>query len=177
MSRILEFYRGQRPTDEGYSFEEILSWPDDRLEQVHTFIQWLFPLQEQSGANPSAPVLDSAAIAAFHDDTSLRQRLQLAFSRMLRFYGFTLTPPDSALAVARTADFSSRARVWLSRGNHNHLRITRILKCLTILGLRAEANEFLLALESVARQFPGRVNDLSLGYWRSAVQPEVLRAH
>lgn len=177
MSRILSFYRGLESTDEGYSFQEILSWSDDRLEQVHTYIQWLFPLEEQSGANPSAPVLDRAAIAAFHEDTSLRQKLQLAFARMLRFYGFTLTPPDSALAVARTVDFSSRARVWLSRGNHNHLRITRILKSLTVLGLKAEANEFLLALESAAEQFPGRINDLSLGYWRRAVQPETLRTH
>ena len=50
--------------DDGRTFDEILGWDDARLEMVHDYIQWIFPLPERSGANPWAPVLDAATIAA-----------------------------------------------------------------------------------------------------------------
>jgi hypothetical protein len=37
------------------------------------------------------------------------------------------------------ARFLERSRNWLRPGNHNHLRLTRIMQSLWILGLRAEA--------------------------------------
>jgi len=58
MGPILRYYEGQAPDDRGRYLSEIQEWPDDRLEAVHDFIQWMFPLAERSGANPEAPILD-----------------------------------------------------------------------------------------------------------------------
>ena len=41
--------------------------------------------------------------------------------------------------MIRAPNLAAKAIGWLSPGNHNHLLITRILRCLTVLGLEAEA--------------------------------------
>lgn len=51
---LIGFYRDGAQDDCGRTLAKILSWPDDRLEAVHDFIQWMFPLPERSGANPAA---------------------------------------------------------------------------------------------------------------------------
>src|ERR1019366_1048610 len=43
MSRLVDFCRGLKTDTEGRLLEDILAWPDDDLEEVHDFIQWLFP--------------------------------------------------------------------------------------------------------------------------------------
>ena len=69
---LVAFYRDGAQDDRGRTLNEILAWPDDRLEAVHDFIQWLFPLPERSGANPGAPTLDAATIEAFHATPAMR---------------------------------------------------------------------------------------------------------
>ena len=41
----------------GRLLSHILGFSLDELEFHHDYIQWLFPLPEPSGANPSAPLL------------------------------------------------------------------------------------------------------------------------
>jgi hypothetical protein len=48
-SQIIEFYSGAQPDYRGRYLREMQRWPDDRLETVHDFVQWLFPLPERSG--------------------------------------------------------------------------------------------------------------------------------
>lgn len=137
MSAIVNFYSGTGRDGSGRTLDEILRWPDHQLEAVHDYIQWLFPLPEPSGANPWAPVLTPQDIAAFHASEPMRTRLHEAFTRMLRFYGLV-----EENAIERRPAFAVHARNWLTPGNHNHLRITRILRCLRVLGLEAEAQAF-----------------------------------
>ena len=56
-SRIIGFYNGTESDHRGRCLREIQEWPDDQLESVHDYIQWLFPLPEPSGFNVAAPVL------------------------------------------------------------------------------------------------------------------------
>jgi hypothetical protein len=169
-TRLVEFYDGRAPDHAGRFVHEIQQWPDERLEAVHDFIQWLFPLAEPSPVNPLAPVLDRTTVEAFAARPELRQSLRLSFLRMLRFYGLEMRPgPPQAVGLA--ANFSERAANWLDPGNHNHLRITRILKSLALLGLRDEASWFLACLETIYAQEPGRISAVSLRFWRAAIGP------
>ena len=77
------------------TLDTILSWDDGRLEAVHDYIQWLFPLDEPSRFNPSAPLLTAHDRAAFRDP-ELAANLRRALDRMLAFYGFTLDPSAAA---------------------------------------------------------------------------------
>jgi hypothetical protein len=54
--------------------------------------------------------------------------------------------------------------------SHNHLRITRIIRCLRILGLEKEAQAFYRALKNVCAE--GRISRTSEMYWtRAAKRP------
>ncbi len=156
MSAILHFYRGGTDAS-GRTLAEILAWDDAPLEMVHDYIQWLFPLPERSAFNADAPLLTSEDIAAFRNDTALRDRLRTAYHRMLRFYALPTNNPEA---------FTPQ---WLTPGNHNFLRITRILRCLRLLGLEAEARDFLNQLEALYAAGAGRIiGPRTLEFWRSA---------
>jgi Opioid growth factor receptor (OGFr) conserved region len=165
--RLIAFYRDGACDDAGRTLDQILAWPDDQLETVHDFIQWLFPLPERSGANPAAPVLDENAIRAFRNSAEMRERLRRAFLRMLTFYGLTWTEAR----VARAADFEKQAENWLWPGNHNHLRITRMLRSLGLLGLEAESVAFFRVLDKIYQDFPERITARTVAFWREAAAP------
>ncbi len=90
-SQLIDFYRGEAADSEGRTLEEILGWDYIRLELVHDFVQWLFPLDEPSAFNPDAPLLTNDDIAAFRRIPPLRENLMRAFEKMLGFYGFRLS--------------------------------------------------------------------------------------
>ena len=116
---------------------------------MHDYIQWLFPLPERSAFNATAPLLGPADIEAFQSPT-LQAALGRSLARMQSFYR-----PE-------------RRAGWLSPGNHNLLRITRIIRCLTVLGQGPAAGSFLdaiLKLEGAA-DIAGPV---TLRYWRGAL--------
>lgn len=165
-SALVRFHAGVATDSEGRRIAEILAWGDSDLERVHDYIQWLFPLPERSGFNPHAPILTPADIAAFRERAELRASLHSAFLRLLAFYGFAEVKAEGGPEIVRTAAFPLRAQNWLRPGNHNLLRISRILRALTLLGLEREARAFLAALEALHAE----VGPVALAYWRRAVQ-------
>jgi hypothetical protein len=119
--------------------------------------------------NPSAPVLDRETIAEFRARPELVENLRRSFLRMLKFYGLEWSDGG----VVRAADFGVRSRNWLWPGNHNHLRITRILKCLALLGLEAEARAFLACLSAIygeeERKPRPSISEDTWRFWSTAV--------
>ena len=71
-SPIIGFYSGTEPDNRGRHLHEIQQWPDEQLETVHDYIQWLFPLPERSGFNVSAPVLNPESIQGFRTRADLQ---------------------------------------------------------------------------------------------------------
>jgi hypothetical protein len=163
-SRLVEFYAGEQPDDRGRFLRDIHCWPDDRLEAVHDYVQWLFPLLEPSAFNPDAPVLDAATIAEFRARPELQVNLRASFLRMLRFYGLHW----EAGRVTPAPGFEARSATWLSPSNHNHLRITRILLSLRLLGLGAEALAFYEFLAGLYHREQGAITPASFRFWTSA---------
>ena len=78
------------------------------------------------------------------------------------------------IKVTRTHYFAAKATVWLSPGNHNHLRITRILRCLSLLGLEAEARAFFECLSEIYENEQSQprpaISTETILYWRGAVR-------
>jgi Opioid growth factor receptor (OGFr) conserved region len=169
-SKIVNFYSGEAPDHRGRFLHHIQEWDDARLESVHDYIQWLFPLTERSGFNPAAPVLTPDVIKVFRSREDLQQNLRQSFIVMLRFYGLEIGGTDE---VVRGRDFETKAENWLSASNHNHLRITRILKSLTLLGLEAEARAFFECLaqiyEEEERKPEPAITAETLAFWGEAV--------
>uniref|UniRef100_A0A671T9E5 Opioid growth factor receptor-like n=1 Tax=Sinocyclocheilus anshuiensis TaxID=1608454 RepID=A0A671T9E5_9TELE len=99
----------------------------ERLEDVHSYIQWLFPIQEP-GVNWRAHL--------FRKDKQAKSKLVKSYKLMLDFYGLHLAN-ESTGEVERAPNWKDHFRN-LNRFvySHNNLRITRILKCLGTLGLK-----------------------------------------
>jgi hypothetical protein len=165
---VVAFYGGA-PDVEGRTLDEILAWDDQQLEDVHDYIQWLFPTAKASMFNSQAPLLTPGAVAAFGQQPELRTRLLSAFLRMLRFYGFELETRPRPV-VRRGPNWSERRGEWLTPGNHNLLRITRILDCLASLGLAEHARAFLDALESLDDRDKREIGPRSYQFWREAAR-------
>lgn len=167
-TQIIEFYSGRGTDHAGRSIEGILSYDDTTIEDTHDFIQWLFPLRVPSPVNPHAPIVNEEVQAFFERDVRLRNNLLRALSRMLAFYGLRCDlGPDLRPVVSRADSFTERATVWLHTNNHNHLRLTRIMTCLRLLGLDQYSATLQQCLEDVATAYPERISTETRRYWRN----------
>jgi hypothetical protein len=168
MSQLVDFYRGEATDTEGRLLQDIWGWSDGRLEAVHDFIQWLFPLPEPSRFNPDAPLLGQDDIIAFQKDEHLRGNLRKSFARILTFLGLRQTESGE---IVEGENFSIRAvDVW-EAPNHNWLRITRILRCLMVLGCERDAQALYGRLEALYRSSRFPISADTFGYWSQAVRP------
>jgi hypothetical protein len=165
-SSLLTFYRGGADTA-GRTLESILAWDDRRLEMVHDYIQWLFPLPEASRFNPDAPRLTSVEAALFRSDPVLADSVLRALDRMLAFYGLIRTGD----VIVRGPAFASRGPVWLTPLNHNHLRLTRMLLSLGYLGRPALARALHACLADIAqREGAQAISSRTRQFWSDALR-------
>ena len=133
------FLTGKGRDHRGRSLAEVLAFDDSALEQHHDYIQWLFPLPEASQFSMSAPVLSREDIATIRSDSEARANLLRARDRMLAFYR------DN--------------HHWLVPINHNHLRITRIIRCLALCAGETEAKGFHAAILALVEAAGRPVNE------------------
>jgi hypothetical protein len=146
------FLEGTGTDHRGRSIDFILAFDDESLEAVHDYIQWLFPLPEPSRFNAEAPVLSAREMAAIAASPLARRNLLAAGDRLRRFY-------------------ESNSH-WLVAVDHNHLRITRIIRSLRILVGAEEAQTFHARIEELVVAGGHPVAAEALDYWRRAAARE-----
>lgn len=168
-SAVLEFYLGTGSDLQGRTLEQIWSFSDAQLESIHDYIQWLFPTSSPSNYNPLAPTLDASTIRHFRDSEALQEKLLRSLDLMLRFFGLDLQPCQVAPTVSEAPGGKAQRRRWQVPGNHNLLRLTRILESLHFLGLQRYALSFYVYLEAAHLKSPRRIPYDSLCLWRSVV--------
>ena len=166
---LIDFYRNAGPDHAGRTLEDIWSFSYDQLESTHDFIQWLFPIDKPSPVNPLAPTLDAETAAAFRHDPQITSRLLKSLDVMLTFYGLKRVAAAAGVTVQRAPNFPRRAPEWLSPGDHNLRRLTRILRCLHLAGLNPEARALLAALQTIAKEYPAAATGNTLHYWEDAL--------
>jgi hypothetical protein len=167
-SRLIAFYRGDAMDDRGRRIADIWRFDQVELEAIHDYIQWLFPLTERSAFNPDAPILDQSTIETFRTDEALRRNVERSLAVMLDFYGFRIDGDR----IVRSATFAQRAANWVTPGNHNFLRLTRILRSLSLLGLEERAAGLLECLEELYASNEDVIGARTISFWRQAVSPK-----
>ncbi len=103
--RIHAFLAGHGRDGAGRRLADVLAFDDARIEGVHDFIQWCFPLPEASRVVPGAPVLTQAEAEALRADPAALDGLRAATARMARFY----EPPTAGCAPTITTTCASPA--------------------------------------------------------------------
>lgn len=167
-SAIVDFLSGAAPDHAGRNISEIWGWNHRKLEMVHDYIQWLFPLTEPSRFNPNAPLLTAADIVAIRSAPTLQTQIRRSLDLMLDFLGLE----RHADRITRAPDYAQRSAHWLAPANHNHLRLTRIILFLRHAGLERESRQLFKCLEEIAaHEGRGIIAEQTLGFWRSAAPP------
>ncbi|HBL12651.1 MAG TPA: hypothetical protein DD379_14860 [Cyanobacteria bacterium UBA11162] len=167
---ILTFYQGDSTDSEGRMIETIWSWNYQKLEYIHNYIQWLFPLKERSRFNQNAPVLNEEVIQAFRTSNELKKRLKKSLEVMLRFYGLECNNlDDTDIQITKSPDYPERKLNWIEEGNHNYLRITRILTSLKLLGLENYAQALLNCLQQIYLEEGENIGTETYAYWISVI--------
>src|SRR3954469_16484771 len=88
---------------------------------------------------------------------------------MLEFYGLALQVDGGGMPrIERAPDFATKSWRWLQPGDHNHLRLTRILTSLRLLALGNHSAALFACLAAIARDHPDAVSATTLAYWRRA---------
>ena len=110
---IVGFLEGKTPDHRGRMLAVIMQQTDHQAETTHDYIQWLFPLDEPSRSVMGAPVLNELDIEDIRHSELAQQNLVKSASWFLGFL--------------------ERNDHWITKYDHNHLRITRVIKSLRLL--------------------------------------------
>ena len=140
----IKFLMGEKIDDKSFRFkscEEFRDASSNDLEDYHDFIQVVFPNLEKSGYDNKDLYLNKN-LKKWQDlmqDLGIRLKIQknlkLNLVRILTFFGFKVTLGYSSEIVELKAETNG---VAFKPGNHNCLRLTRVLICLKIFGLDRE---------------------------------------
>lgn len=126
---IIDFYKNKMPSEPNGEYISIMltHWYGnyELLERKHDYIQWLFP-NRNVGVNPHAPLLTDETAKIIRETPELKNRMKEAFEMMLNFYGMRLVHDEFSVAE----NYAERFRELNQWGNHNFLRISRILLAL-----------------------------------------------
>ena len=149
---------GQGPDQSGRYIFDVWNFTFYQLEAVHDYIQWLFPTSLHSGVNVRVKGTTKEERKEFVHGPyreQYRSNLSKSLNVMLHFYGLMKKQykKDTIIITRDPSSFKERAKIWLVRNrdgtdNHNNARISRILRCLSELGLRNEGKALLLCLRN-----------------------------
>ena len=119
---IVGFLEGKTPDHRGRTLSMVLAFSDERAEQTHDYIQWLFPLDEPSGSVHGAPVLSGLDIDEIKKNSAAQANLIKASTWFFQFL--------------------HRNQRWTAKYDHNQLLITRVIKSLPLLVGNTKADNF-----------------------------------
>ena len=146
---LVDFLNGTGPDHQGRYLRDIWEFDDKAIEQTHDFIQWMFPLTEKSMSVPGVPTLSPDDIAAIRTSEVARANLEKSAQWYLGFL--------------------QRNDHWIKSYDHNHLRITRVIKALNLLLSQRVALTLLNSVLEVAGDKVNSVNQNAIRFWRVAV--------
>ena len=145
---IVGFLEGKTPDHCGRTHYMVLKQTDHQAETTHDYIQWLFPLDEPSRSVMGAPLINELDIEGIRRSELAQQNLVNSASWFLGFL--------------------ERNDHWITKYDHNHLRITRVIKSLRLLTSDEAADEFKDKVTKLAGDNLSLVDQEARNFWASA---------
>jgi len=162
---IVDFYSGKATDTSGRN-----------LREIHT---WIITSWKMSMITFNGCFRWPSPVSIIHLHTFLMRNKSLNFTRMpnyeqsychrfdimLGFYGFE----RNNMSIIRSNKWEERNPNWLRTGNHNHLRLTRIFRSLSILGLKDYAYALFEVLNAIFAERSNVISDTTMEYWKHAL--------
>ena len=145
---IIGFLEGKSPDSRGRMLSMLLQQIDYDAENNHDYIQWMFPLNEPSQAVSGAPVLTCFDIDEIREN-------QLVIKNLEKFAGWFLW-------------FLERNDHWITKYDHNHLRIARAIKLLRLLTSDLVAEAFRDEVVALVGNNLSLVDQRARDFWAGA---------
>ena len=145
---LITFLKDQEPDFNVRFLSDIWNFRDIDIERNHDFIQILFPLEIRSNNTSHHYYIDSPELLSdLINDDLVKENIIKSSKWFLKFL--------------------SRNEHWRKSQDHNHLRITRIIKCLRLIISDEEADNFYDdVLELLGNN--NLINKRTLEFWSEA---------
>lgn len=156
---IINYLSGKGTDAYERTYRETLEWSDVDLERCHSQVQWVFPLHEESRHADVYPVLTPEIVDLAKKSPDILYNLVDAKRRFQDFFG-----------IGEQED-RQKQRKWCRNGNHNLLRVTRIIRSLRLFGLDEEAREFYDMVWEVGDRLG--ISAITINYWDRAMDDDV----
>ena len=145
-SKIIKFYKNEKV--HLYTFNDIMNFSDKELENIHNYIQWLFPTNDKNNIRFGKPFLAEEDILIIKNDKEILLNIYKALNKMFDFY------------------FNNKQ--WLTKNNHNYLRITRILIFLSLINTQ----ELNLIKKMFYNNNKNIIGETSFNFWTKSYKNE-----
>ncbi len=147
---LVNFIKGTGPDHQGRYLKDIWDFDDTAIEQTHNYIQWVFPLTEKSMSVLGAPTLSQGDIIGIRKSDIARANLEKSAQWYL---GFLLRNDN-----------------WIRSYDHNHLRITRVIKSLHLLVSVNVASSFLNSVFEITGDRLNVIRQDAVDFWKSGLK-------
>ena len=147
MTEIVGFLEGKTPDHRGRILDMLLQQTDHQAEATHDYIQWMFPLDEPSRSVNGVPLLTELEI----DEIRQSSLAQANLGESARWF----------------IGFLERNDHWITKYNHNHLRITRVIRSLRLLASDKAADGFRDKVLALAGDNLNLVDQKARAFWNS----------
>lgn len=156
------FYQNKYSPPGADYIENVFRWNHHKLEDCHCYIQWLFPMHDETSKfNRHAVSITSEESTKIRENALLSLRALCSFEFMLDFMGFYLHKGDWSIHMRNINRIH-----FINQSGHNFLRITRILKSMPYLGLECLRQKFLNALrEQILNNNLSNAREALFWYW------------
>ncbi len=145
---IDDFLKGNEPDIYKRYLKDIWMMSDDQIENKHNFIQWIFPLNVKSNAVPSSPILTKKEIICIKKSEIVQKNIKKSAEWFLKFL--------------------SSNSYWICQNNHNHYRITRVIKSLRLIHSNEEAEKFKNSIMNLIQGNEKKINLTNIQYWKDS---------
>ena len=142
---IVFFLEGTYPDYNQRYLSDILAYNDEQMEKIHDYIQWVFPLDTASNFVHHAPVLEQDEIDDIHNSTKALENLIRSKNWFIKFL--------------------CRTDRWLVSKNHNHKRISRMIRSLRLLHSNKVADDCISQIINLSKE-RGFINSEVISHWR-----------
>lgn len=168
MNAAIDFLNGNETDNNGRYVSDYLNFTPFEWEANHDIIQWAFPTKTVSLYNPDAPIIP--------DDFNYTPQNQQTIMYLMILYLSTLGITGHLIGKSIEFDYHDnfdRYNDWIRPHNHNYKRLTRLIECLGLFGLKQAQKslaEFLIY--DFAIKYRKEITADTVVYWLATWQNE-----